>query len=101
MPKIMNQEEQKRALKDITSTLKDLSRINEFLAAVNPNGTFSVDFLASDNARYSATLFVQNKEDIDRFVRDYKKKKCEEIIQLAEKYHIELDPEDDEIMKDF
>ena len=98
MAKILNQKEQQIALKNVNNMIKDLAKVNEFLAAANSDGIYSIEFTDESNTRFSAPLLCTNKEEVNRFVQAYKDQKSQEILQLVEEFHLALDDQDKEIL---
>lgn len=98
MAKILDQEEQRQALKNITNSIKDLDTANEFLKQSNPTGKYSITFTGEDGKKHTAEIIVRNKDDISMLIMAHKEEEKKRITQLAEEKRIELDPEDYEIM---
>ncbi len=99
MAKILDQEEQRKALKNITSSVKDLESANEFLQTTNPSGIYTITFAGEDGKKkYSTEIRVPSKDDIDRLIMAHKESEKHRIRKLAEENRIALDPEDDVIL---
>ena len=100
MPKIIGQAEQQKALKDITSALKEVAIVNAFLQAKNPSGKYTVTFTDASNEKHHCSLFTPDKEDLDLLVLNYKDQLKTKILKLAEDYRIALEPEEQMMLDD-
>lgn len=98
MAQILDQEEQRQALKNITSSIKDLDTANEFLRQGNPTGKYSITFTGEDGKKHTAEITVKNKNDITALILAHKEAEKQRITQLAEDKRILLEPEDHDIM---
>ena len=98
MAKILGQDDQQRALKEIRAALKSLVPVNEFLDGHNPEGTYHISFSDSEGKRFSAELYSESKGEIDALVRNYKERVKTHILELARNNRIVLDPEDNDIL---
>lgn len=98
MAKILDQEEQRKALKNIITSVKDLEAANDFLKATNPSGNYTLTFTGEDGKKFSTAIHANGKDDIDQLILAYKEKEKDRITKLAEDNRIALDPEDLEIM---
>ena len=100
MPKIIGQQEQQRALKDILAMLKDVSIINSFLSMQNNSGKYTIAFADGNNVRHSCLLFGTEKDDIYLLALHSKDNLRKQIYALAEEYRIALDPEEERLLSD-
>ena len=98
MAKILNQEEQQKALKNINDSIRDLKKGNEILQADNPSGIFTISFTDSAGKRHRAEIHVQSKKIIDQLYLDFKQEEKERIQKLASDNLIDLDDEDIETL---
>lgn len=98
MPKIIGQQEQQRALKEITAALKEVSAINRFLSKQNTSGTYIVSFMDDQNEKQSCSLFTSDKDDVDLLVLNYKDRLKSKIQSLTETYRIALDPQEQALL---
>lgn len=127
MAQIIGLKEQQDALKKIKSLLNSLTASNLFLETDNPENLYEFTFsiphapeaenenigMIEDNIeegekvqkkrkrktiQISAPAFSQNKAIIDELVMNHKKNIVDEILELAEKYNIELDDADKKIL---
>lgn len=94
MPTIIGQVEQRKALHDISTAVKKMSVINEFLQGTNPSGEYTVSYKSEDGKRHSTIMFCDDKSTIDSFVSANKRKFVEEMIALASQNNISLDSSD-------
>lgn len=95
MAQITGLKEKQEALKEINAKLKSLEPLNLFLKTPNESNEYAVSFAA-----VKASIYCDNKETIDGFVKAYKEKIVKEINELSEKYFITLDVEDLQIMNE-
>ena len=100
MPKIIDQDKQQRALKEITAALKEVAIVNTFLLTSNPCGKYTVSFSDKNNGKHSCTLYTQDKEDLDILVLNYKDQLKTKILTLAEDYRIALEPDEQAMLED-
>ena len=100
MPKIIDHDKQQRALKDITSALKEVAIVNAFLLTANPAGKYTVSFTDKNNGKHSCTLYTPDKEDLDILVMNYKDQLKAKILNLAEEYRIALEPAEQAMLED-
>lgn len=100
MPKIIGQQEQQRALKDILAMLKDVSAINNFLSMKNDAKKYTISFSDENNAKHSCLLFSVEKDDIDILALHSKEYLRKQIYTLAEDYRIALDAEEEHQLSD-
>ena len=100
MPKIIGQAEQQRALKDITSALKEVAIVNTFLQANNPSGKYTVTFTDASNEKHHCSLFTPDKEELDLLVLNYKDQLKAKILKLADEYRIALEPTEQIMLED-
>ena len=98
MAKILDEEDQRRALKNITSSIKELDLANEFLRQDNPTGKYIIAFTDENGNKHTAEIIVRNKDDISKLILAHKEEEKKRIVHLAEEKRIDLDPEDYEIM---
>ena len=98
MAKILDQEEQRKALKNITTSIKDLEAANDFLKAKNPSGIYTIAFTDEEGKKCSTTIHAGSKGDIDSLIMTHKEEEKNRITKLAQDNRIALDPEDHEIM---
>lgn len=98
MAKILDQEEQRKALRNIVDSLKKLKNTNEFLDKEPPSGIYTISFTDADGKRCSADILVQDKQTIDALVLQHKEAENARIIKLAADNRIDLDEKDYEIM---
>lgn len=98
MASIKNQDEQRKALKNINDSIKDLKVSNEFLKQQNPSGNYTIAFTGEDGKKYTAEISVEKKDDIAMLIMSHKEKEKQRISELAERNGIALDPEDIEIL---
>lgn len=94
MPKIIGQAEQQRALKNIRASLKELAVTNKFLEGSNPSGEFTFSYVGPGGEHYASAAFCADKANIDSFVKAYKDRIVDDMMQQAEENRIELEPED-------
>ena len=94
MPKIIGQAEQQQALKDITSMLKEVVAVNNFLSSHNASGKYTITFSDEHHQKHSCTLFTSDKEDVDLLVLTYKDRLKEKIQSLADDFRIALEPQE-------
>lgn len=94
MAKILDQEEQRKALKNIISSVKAVEAANEFLAAQNPSGVYSIAFTGEDGKKYATEISAESKEDLDALILAHKEQERGRIEKLAADNRIALDPED-------
>ena len=122
MPCIQGLDEQKKAFDDICRILKELKGINSFLELKNPTKIYEISFqvLVSDEeeeeinltengknskkkkpkyTRYSAPFICPNDEVLRDGIMLYKKSKVDIVRELASKFNIYLDAEDEEILR--
>lgn len=90
MPKILGQEEQRAAMKEITTALKDVADTNSFLDALNHSKNFTISFVAEDGSKYHAIAYAEKKEELDRFVLHYKHLMANRVKMLTEENRIGL-----------
>lgn len=100
MPKIIGQQEQQRALKDILTMLKDVVAINNFLSMQNKTGKYTISFAGENNVKHSCLLCGAEKDDIDLLALNSKDNLRKQIFALAEEYRIALDPEEEHLLSD-
>lgn len=98
MAKIRDLEAQRRALKDINTTIKELDSANEFLKAQNSSGIYTITFTGDDGKKYTREIKMETKDDLNARVMIYKEEEKKRIIALADEHGIDLDPEDIEIL---
>lgn len=98
MAKILDQEEQRKALKNINGSIKDLEAANEFLKAQNPSGVYTISFTGEGDKKYSTVMHAENKEELNLLILAHKEREKERIKALAEENRIALDPEDEVIL---
>ncbi len=98
MAKILDQEEQRKALRNINDSIKDIKSANEFLRNQNPNGVYVISFTGEDGKKYSAEIKVADKEEVNRLIISHKQQEKLRIVQLAEDNRIALDEEDNEVL---
>lgn len=94
MARILDQEEQKKALKNINASIKEIETANEFMAASNPTGQYSITFTGEDDKKYTTTFTAESKEDIDLLIEAHKANEKNRITKLAEDNRIALDDDD-------
>ena len=98
MARIIGLKEKQRALAEMTKKINSLVPINSFLTAENPSGLYTISFGDKDS-KEKATLLCNDPEAIRALVFNYKKELVAEIRQLAADYTLELEDEDEEIIK--
>lgn len=98
MAKILDQEEQRKALKNIVSSIKEIDAANEFLKAQNTSGIYSISFTGEDGKKYSTEISASSKEDLNALILVHKEQERDRIRKLAEDNRIALDPEDNEVL---
>lgn len=98
MAKILDQEQQKKALDNINESIKAMKKINEFLQAANPSGNYTLSFKDADDKKRIAEIHMADNAGIVSLLVGFKQKEKERIAALAEENRIELDPEDHDIM---
>lgn len=108
------------ALKKINALLKELENTNKFLETDNPEKIYNLSFSVSGSLvpaedeesvsgkgkkkkRAKAPVIValgyaEDKSLIDQLVRNYKDRVVSEVLELADKYSIELDDKDQKIL---
>lgn len=108
------------ALKKINALLKELENTNKFLETDNPQKIYNLSFSESGSfapaedeeaasskgnkkkkakAPVIAALgYAEDKELIDQLVRNHKDRVVKEILDLADKYSIELDEYDQKVL---
>ena len=94
MAKILDQEEQRKALKNIIGSIKEITAANEFLSAQNTSGVYSISFTAEDGKKYATEISASSKQDLDALILVHKEQERTRIEKLAEDNRIALDPED-------
>ena len=94
MPKIIGQQEQQRALKEITAALREVTAINRFLSRQNTSGIYAVSFTDDQNEKQSCFLFSTDRDDVDLLVLNYKDRLKSKIQSLTETYRIALEPQE-------
>lgn len=94
MAKIRDLDAQRKALKDINSTVKELETANEFLKAQNASGIYSISFTGDDGKKYTREIKFESKDELNRRVMIHKEEEKKRILVLAEEHGIDLDPED-------
>ena len=98
MPKIIGQQEQQRALKEITAALREVTAINRFLSRQNTSGTYTVSFTDEHHEKQSCSLFSADKDDVDLLVLNYKDRLKNKIQSLTETYRIALEPQEQALL---
>lgn len=98
MPKIIGQEEQQRALKQITALLKEVSAVNAFLSAENPEGEFVISFTDNNKAKHSCSIFSEDRKAVDQLALNYKNRIKAQILELANEHRIALDHSEQAIL---
>ena len=98
MAKILDQEQQKKALDNINESIRSMKKINSFLTASNPDGEYSFSFKDEEGKKQNAVFNLTDKSDLVNFFKNFKKSEKDRIVVLAEANRIELDPEDYEVM---
>lgn len=93
MANIIGLKEKQFALKEINKKLKDLKPINDFLGAENPSGLYEISF-----GTFKSNLLCKDSDTIKAFVFAYKKELVAEIRAQAEKYDIEFDEEEENLL---
>ena len=99
MPKIIGQAEQQQALKEITSMLKEVVAVNNFLSSRNASGKYIISFSDEQNQKHSCTLFSSEKEEVDLLVLNYKDRLKGKIQALTEEFRIALDPQEQRLLE--
>lgn len=99
MAQILEHNEQRRALKNINSAIKDLENAKAFLQTPNVSGKYTISFEAEDGQRHTTTGYTEDKETLDLLVMNFKDREKIRIIDLAQENRIALDPEDLEILE--
>ena len=122
MPCIQGLDEQKKALDDVCRILKELKGINSFLKLKNPTRIYEISFQLSTSdkeeeetdltengesskkkkakfMKYSAPFICPNDEVLRNGVMLYKKSKVEIVRELASKFNLHLNAEDEEILR--
>lgn len=94
MAKIIGLKEKQLALKQIEQKIRTLGPINEFLAADNPSGIYTVSFGA-----FKSPLLCPDQVAIRKLVSDYKSKLVREIRAQAEQYSIEFEEDEETLLK--
>lgn len=94
MAKIIGLKEKQLALKQITHKIKSLEPINDFLNAINETGIYTISFDS-----HKSSLLCKDAAAIKALVLAYKKELVDEIRAQAEKYSIEFDEEEEELLK--
>lgn len=94
MANIIGIKEKQLAVKEINRKLKTLKPINDFLAAENPSGIYTISF---DN--YESNLLCKDGDAIKALVFAFKKELVAELREQAEKFSIEFDDEDEKLLK--
>ena len=98
MAKILDQEQQRKALKNINDSIKEVNTANEFLTASNPSGKYIITFTGDDDKKHTAEIHTTSKDDLDLLVMAHKEREKQRITKLAEENRIALDPEDHDIL---
>lgn len=93
MANIIGLKEKQLALKEINRKLKALKPVNDFLDAENPDGVYKISF-----DRFESHLLCKDSDTIKAFVFEYKKEMVTEIRELAKKYSIEFDEEEEKLL---
>ena len=92
MPQIIGYEEQKLALKEIRTILKEMESTNQFLEKTNSEGYYSILFTADDDTKCSAVAFSEDKKTIDQFILHRKHMLANHVQKLTEEHRIRLSP---------
>ena len=97
MDSIMGQKEQQAALREIKAACKEMESTNKFLTCSNKEGKYTISYIADDGSRCSATADAASKDEIDRFILRHKQLITNNVVELADKNRIMLDPEEKEL----
>lgn len=98
MAKILDQEQQKKALDNINDSIRSMKKINNFLAASNLVGEYALSFKDAEGKKQTAEIHMDDNSALVNLLLDFKAKEKERITALAAANRIELDPEDHEVM---
>lgn len=98
MAKILDQEQQKKALDNINESIRSMKKINNFLAASNPAHEYALSFKDGEGKKHVAEIHLENNSALADLLMNFKKSEKERIVALAAANRIELDPEDHDIM---
>lgn len=93
MANIIGLKEKQQALKEVTRKLKALKPINDFLSATNPTGVYNISF-----GEFASKLLCEDEDAIKSLVFEYKKKMVTEIREQAQKFSIEFDEEEEQLL---
>lgn len=94
MAQIIGLKEKQLALKEINSKLKALKPVNDFLGAENTSGRYTISF-----GDFKTNLLCNDNDTIKALVFAYKKELVTEIRDQAEKYSIEFDEDEENMLK--
>ncbi len=94
MPKIINLEQQKQAMKEIMAGLRELNTINQFLNTESTSSVYSISFTDAAGKKYAANAYAAHKEELNHFVQAQRDRVSQHIRNLAFQYQIEFDEKD-------
>lgn len=97
MAKILDQEEQQRALKNINDSIRDLKKGIEFLKANNPTGTYTITMVDGDGKKRSTDIKATS-EEINRLILSHREAEKTRIESLAKDNRIDLEESDIETL---
>ncbi len=117
MAKLLGVKEREEALKKTNELINTLKATNIFLNTENPNKIYEISFevpskedpaeLEAEGKKknkkskahiVSASALTENKGEIERFVHTYKQHVINEILGLSEKYEIDFDDYEKELL---
>ena len=98
MAKIIGLEKQKKALKEISTVIKEINSANEFLNTSNPTGEYTISFIPEAGKKVAVDITVSNKETIDQLVHAYKAMVRDHVTNLAAEHYISLDDQEKAIL---
>lgn len=106
MAKIIGLKEMQNALAEVTTLLRKLAPVNEFIATPNPGGEYSLSFErvnAQDpkkTDKVKTKIVCEDKSTINLLALAYKSNIIKRIKEICETYNIELSEEEKELMKE-
>lgn len=92
MAQITGLVEQQEALKDISATLAVIKKLNKFF------DTQTEDLITVSIWGVKASILAADKANVDILVRNYKSTLVQHINSILEKYPIELNDEEKELL---